>query len=401
MIQNVAVDAVPDSTSHNRTQYIYMASPPAPLPGRFREGDTTVKKVLLALSAVFLAIASASPAFAAYKSEYKLDIVPSLTTAWGQGSQYFADLVRERSGGKINIKVYPNAQLTTGKQINAFMLLRNGAIDFANQSTINYSPQIPELNLFALPFFFADEPDRYTALDAVTGGKSGKIVAAAIEKKGGKFLCFGENGFRELTNDKREIRSPNDLVGLNIRVVGSPLFIDIFKTLGTNPTTLAWADTMAAIQQKVIDGQENPILTFYHLGVTQHHKFVTNWHYVADPTMFVCNPGVWKSFNADDRELVLKAAQDAAKFQIALSRAGIDENDGGKNADYLNSIGKQAQSDNWNASLENAGVKVTNLTPAEMQAFAEATKDVIDNWRDRIGVELIAVAKQDMAAARK
>ena len=359
-----------------------------------------MKKILIALSAVFLAIPLSSPVFAAYKSEYKLDIVPDLTTAWGQGAQYFTDLVRERSNGKINIKVYPNAQLTTGKQINAFMLLRNGTIDFANQSTINYSPQIPELNLFALPFFFANEPDRYAALDAVTGGKSGEIVAAAIEKKGGKFLCYGENGFRELTNGKREIRSPKDLVGLNIRVVGSPLFIDIFKTLGTNPTTLAWADTMAAIQQNVIDGQENPILTFYPLGVITHHKFVTNWHYVADPTMFVCNPGVWKSFNAADQELILKAAQDAAKFQIALSRAGIDENDGGRNAEYLESIGKQAESDNWNAFLEKAGVKVANLTPAEMKAFAEATKDVIDNWRDRIGNELIKTAVEDMAAVR-
>lgn len=360
-----------------------------------------MKKVLIALAAVFLATALAVPAFAAYKSEYKLDIVPSLTTAWGQGAQYFTDLVRERSGEKINIKVYPNAQLTTGKQINAFMLLRNGAIDFANQSTINYSPQIPELNLFALPFFFAGEPDRYAALDAVTGGKSGAIVAAAIEKKGGKFLSFGENGFRELTNDKREIRSPKDIVGLNIRVVGSPLFIDIFKALGTSPTTLAWADTMAAIQQKVIDGQENPIVTFYPLGVLNHHKFVTNWHYVADPTLFVCNPGVWKSFNAADQELLLTAAQDAAKFQIALSRAGIDENDGGKNAEYLKSIGKRAESDNWNATLEKAGVRVTNLTPAEMNAFYEATKDVIDKWCDRIGVELIETAMEDMAAVRK
>ena len=82
--------------------------------------------VLLALLAVGITV----PAMAAYKSEYKLDIVPSITTAWGQGAQYFADLVRTRTDGRVNIKVYPNAQLTTGKQTNAFMMIRNGAIDF-------------------------------------------------------------------------------------------------------------------------------------------------------------------------------------------------------------------------------------------------------------------------------
>ena len=104
--------------------------------------------VLLALLAVGITV----PAMAAYKSEYKLDIVPSITTAWGQGAQYFADLVRTRTDGRVNIKVYPNAQLTTGKQTNAFMMIRNGAIDFACQSSINWSPQVVELNLFAMPF---------------------------------------------------------------------------------------------------------------------------------------------------------------------------------------------------------------------------------------------------------
>ena len=106
-----------------------------------------MKKLVALLVLVAAFCAFSVPAFAAYKAEYKLDIVPSLTTSWGMGAVYFTELVKERSGGKINIKVYPNAQLTTGQQTNAFMLLRNGTIDFACQSTINYSPQIVELNL--------------------------------------------------------------------------------------------------------------------------------------------------------------------------------------------------------------------------------------------------------------
>ncbi len=119
-----------------------------------------MKKIvaLLALAAVLCVLSV--PAFAAYKAEYKLDIVPSIGTSWGMGAQYFADLVRESSDGKINIKVYPGSQLTVGAQTNAFMLVRNGTIDFAVQSSINYSPQVIELNIFALPFFIANQPNK-------------------------------------------------------------------------------------------------------------------------------------------------------------------------------------------------------------------------------------------------
>ena len=360
-----------------------------------------MKKMLVAVMTVLMMGALVAPVSAAYKSEYKLDIVPSITTAWGMGAQYFAELVKERSGGKINIKVYPNSQLTTGKQTNAFMLLRNGTIDFAVQSTINYSPQIPELNIFALPFFFAAEPDRYKALDAITNGKSGKMLAKAIEDKGGVFICYGENGFRELTNGKKEIRSPQDMAGLKMRVVGSPLFIDTFKALGANPITMAWSDTMSAIQQGVIDGQENPIMTFFPLKITDYHKNITNWHYVADPTLFVVNPAVWKSFSAEDQAMITKAAKEAAAYQIALGRAGLDEKDGGKNAAYLKSIGKAPESADWEATLSQAGAKVVNLTEAEMKAFVDATKGIIDQWREKIGDDLIKTAQADMAAVRK
>ncbi|MDR1376169.1 MAG: DctP family TRAP transporter solute-binding subunit [Synergistaceae bacterium] len=359
-----------------------------------------MKKVMVLVLAAVCLSAFVSPALAAYKDEYKLDIVPSINTGWGMGAEYFTDLVRERSDGKINIKVYANSQLTTGRQTNAFMLLRNGTIDFACQSTINYSPQIAELNLFALPFFMSGQPDRYKALDAITNGKAGELIAKALEDKGGKFLCFGENGFREMTNSKKEIRVPEDLAGVKMRVVGSPLFLDTFKALGSNPVAMPWSDTVAALQQGTIDGQENPINTFYPLKVHEYNKYVTNWHYMGDPTMFVVNPGVWNSFSPEDQELILKAAKEAAAYQIALARVGIDENDGGKNLEYLKSIGKAPEITDWNAELQRVGMIVTNLTPEETQKFVELTKPVLDTWRKTIGEDLVKAAEDDMASVR-
>lgn len=357
-----------------------------------------MKKIIAVLVAVTVFCSVSAPAFAAYKDEYKLDIVPSLTTAWGMGASYFTDLVRERSGGKINIKVYPSSQLTTGKQTNAFLLLRNGAIDFAVQSSINYSPQVIELNLFALPFFVANQPDRYKALDAIKEGKSGKMVIEAVEAKGVKFLAFGENGFRELTNSRKAIRTPDDLQNMKIRVVGSPLFLDIFRALGANPVNMNWSDTMSAIQQGVVDGQENPISTFYPVQMHDYHKFMTDWHYVVDPTLYVVNPAVWKSFSADDQKLIQQAAADAGKYMIALARIGLDDGTAHK---YLESLGMVPEITDWYKQLKEVGMEVAILTPEETKAFADKTVPVLEQWREKIGAELVKTAEEDMAAVAK
>jgi TRAP-type C4-dicarboxylate transport system substrate-binding protein len=189
--------------------------------------------------------------------------------------------------------------------------------------------------------------------------------------------------------------------GMKFRVVGSPLFLDIFTALGSNPVAMAWADTMSAIQQGVIDGQENPINTFYPLRVTEYHKYVTNWHYMADPTLFVVNPDVWKSFNAEDQALLLKAAGEAGVYMKAIARYGIDENDKGENLKLLQALNKVPEVGDWNAKLTADGITVVNLTQTEIKAFVDATASVYAKWEKQIGADLIKAARADMAAAAK
>ena len=148
----------------------------------------TLGFVFVSLLSAGALLASAQWATAAYKTEYKLSVVPGATSGWGLTAARFAELVNERTNGRINIKVYPSSQLLAGKQTSEFLMLRNGAIDFALASPINWSPQIKELNLTALPFFMAVQPDRYKAIDAVTAGKSGAMLIAAVEQKGVKLL---------------------------------------------------------------------------------------------------------------------------------------------------------------------------------------------------------------------
>ena len=149
-----------------------------------------------------------------YKREFKTSIVVNQENPWGRAAERFADALRYRTQGRIQIKNYFNGQLFAGQQTTEFALLQEGGADFAINSTINWSLQVKELNLFSLPFMFPS----YNGLDAVQAGDPGRQIFSAIEQKGVVPIAWGENGFRELTNSKRSIRTPDDLHDLTIRV---------------------------------------------------------------------------------------------------------------------------------------------------------------------------------------
>ena len=232
------------------------------------------------------AVAALAPAHAqTYKPEYKLSIVVGTTFPWGQGAEIWSNLVRERTQGRINIKVYPGTSLVQGDQTREFTAIRQGVIDMAVGSTINWSPQVKQLNLFSLPFLMPD----YAAIDALVQGEVGKEMFKLIEKAGGA-AGLGENGYRQLSNSKREIKRPEDMKGMKLRVVGSPLYIDTFTALGANPTQMSWADAQPALASGAVDGQENPLSIYTGSKLyTVGQKYLTLWNYVADPLIFVVN----------------------------------------------------------------------------------------------------------------
>ena len=216
-------------------------------------------RIVKSIAVLAAAVAIATPALAAdYKPEYKVSTVLPAPFPWGIAAEKWVELVKERTQGRINLKIYTNTQLVQGDQTKEFTALRQGIIDMALGSTINWSPQVKELNLFSLPFLMPDSK----ALDALTQGAVAKKLFAAIREKGAEPIGWAENGFRQVTNSKHEIRMPDDLKGLKIRVVGSPLYNDIFTALGANPTQMSWADAKPALTTKAVDGQENPITVF-------------------------------------------------------------------------------------------------------------------------------------------
>jgi tripartite ATP-independent transporter DctP family solute receptor len=333
---------------------------------------TITKNLKLVLAIGTLAFAAVSNA-QGYKEEYKMSLVVGTAFPWGKGGEIWANLVKERTEGRINIKLYPGVSLVQGDQTREFSALRQGVIDMAVGSTINWSPQVKELNLFSLPFLTTT----YAGTDAMTKGEVGKKIFEAIDRQGAVPLAWGDNGFRQLSNSKRVVSEPSDLKGLKIRVVGSPLFIDTFTALGANPTQMSWADAQPALASGAVDGQENPLPIF--LGAKMQNlsqKYLTLWNYMNDPLVFVVNKDVWKSWTPEDQKIVRQAAIDAGQQETILSRKPLEQ------------------------TIAALGVEITSLTPAQTAAFAQATKGVYEKWTKQIGPDLVKMAEKAVASTQ-
>jgi len=337
-----------------------------------------LRRTFIATAVAATLLAAAGAQAQTYRAEYRLSTTLGTAFPWGQAGERWIELVREKTQGRIHIKLYSGNSLVGGEQTREFTAIRQGVIDLAIGSTINWSPQIKELNLFSLPFLMPD----YKAIDALTQGEVGKDLFAVLEKKGDVIpLAWGENGFREMSNSKRAIASPADMKGMKFRVVGSPLYNETFSALGANPTQMSWADAQPALASGAVDGQENPLSVFVAAKlVTVGQKHLTLWHYVADPLIFVVNKQVWASWTPADREAVRQAALQAGRENVDRARKGIAGND--------NTVLKQ---------IEASGVTVTHPTAEQRAAFVQATRPVYDKWSKTIGVDLVKKAETAIA----
>ncbi|QTP60205.1 DctP family TRAP transporter solute-binding subunit [Billgrantia antri] len=325
------------------------------------------------ISRIAAAVAGAAvltAALSAQARELSVSTVLSDAFPWGQAAEKWAELVEERTGGELTLRVYPNSQLVAGDQTREFSAMRSGLIDMAVGSTINWSPQVPELNLFSLPFFMPDE----AAVDAVTSGASGEMLFEAIESRGVIPLAWGENGFRQLSNSRGPIDEPADLDGLKIRVVGSPLFQDTFTALGADPTQMSWADAKPALTTGAVDGQENPLSVFDVARIDQvGQQYLTLWNYMNDPLVFAVNQQVWETLSEEERTILRETAVEAGEWEIAMTREQESER---------------------LAAIQERGVEVTELTEEQHQAFVNATQSVHEKWTPRIGEELVDAARE-------
>lgn len=312
------------------------------------------------------------------RSEYKLSVVGNRPIPLSEGAFQWAELVTQRTNGRVNVKVYPGSQLVGGDQTRELVAMRQGVIDFTVSSTINLSPQIKELTLYSMPFLMPD----HKAFDALINGEVGQDLFKVMATRDVTPLAWGENGFRELSNSKRPVRKPEDLKGMKIRFAAGAIFSDIFTALGANPVQMSFADLQPALSTGAVDGQENPINLFLAFKMdTLAQKYLTIWNYCADAGVFHVAKPVWETFSKSDQEIIAESAREAAKRQIAASRKGIGVDGDASSLD----------------EVKRRGVEIAALTLDEKRAFAKATRPVFDKWAQTIGPDLVKKAEAVIA----
>jgi TRAP-type transport system periplasmic protein len=313
-----------------------------------------------------------------YKAEYRMSTVVPPSFAWGRGGEIFANLVRERTSGRINIKQYPGASLVQGDQTREFSAMRQGIIDVLCGAPINWSGTVRQLGVFTLPFITPD----HKALDAVLGSPAVmNDYFELVRKAGAEPLAVGETGFRQISNSKHPIIKPDDMKGIKIRVVGSPMYGEIMNSMGANPTFMSWADAQPALASGAVDAQENPLEVFLAAKIQSlGQKFVTKWNYSNDILLYAIANPVWQSWNAQDQKIVREAALDAAKQQIAMVRKLFAED-----VEKVRAL----------------GVNVHVPTGPEMKEWQIATRRTYARWKVQVEPNLIGKIEQVVEQTRK
>jgi TRAP-type transport system periplasmic protein len=280
-----------------------------------------------------------------------------------QGMEKFAEIVAAKSGGKIKVNVFPGGQL--GSDQANVSALQGGTLEMASMNSGIFASQVKDFAVFDLPFMFANGKEA----DAVVDGPFGKKLHAKLEEKGLVGLGYYELGFRNITNSKRAITKVEDVAGLKLRVIPNPINVDWVKALDANPTPLPFPELYAALEQKAVDGQENPVATIWGAKLHEVQKFMTLTNHQYNPQSVVIS-----------KKIVGDAVAESSKFQRTQAR---------------NSVATTLD------NLKKAGMTVTELPAAEQVKLVEKMKPVITKHAGSVGEATVSDLLAELAKARK
>lgn len=290
------------------------------------------------------------------------------------GMEKMAELVGQKSGGKFKVNLFPGGTLG-GDQQNV-SALQGGTIEMVVLNAGILAAQAKEFGVFDFPFMFSDAKEA----DAVVDGPFGRSMLARLDAKNMHGLAFWDLGFRMITNSKRPITKVEDIAGLKLRVIPNTINVDWVSALGANATPMAFPEVYAALDQRAIDGQENPLTVinankFYEV---QKHLALTNHQY--NPQVVIVSNKLWNSLSADEKKVLADAATEAAVYQRKVSREQA--------AAALESLKKN-------------GMQVTELSAPELAKLRDKLKPVIDKHTASIGAETVQALQAEIAKSRK
>lgn len=275
------------------------------------------------------------------------------------GAEDFKKRVEEKSGGELQVTIFPQGQLGGERDLGEG--IRMGTVEMGSASPGNMSGFVPELELFGIPFIFKTDAQVYAVLD----GDVGRQLDEAMEKKGFVNLAWWEVGFRNMTNNVRSVVKPEDMKGLKIRVQESKIKIELLRRLGAIPTPIPFGELYTALQQKVTDGQENPIATIHSILFYEVQKHITMTRHTYEPALVICNPRWFNGLSEKHQALLREAAKETATWQ----RARLAELEELRLKEILA-----------------AGCEV--VEQPDLEAFAKATEGMYDIVKDQVPLEL-------------
>ena len=290
------------------------------------------------------------------------------------GMEKFAEIVKAKSGGKIKVNLFPGGVL--GSDQANVSALQGGTLEMVVLNTGILASQVKDLSIFDFPFLFANTKEA----DAIVDGVVGKKMHAKLEEKGIVGLSYWELGFRNITNSKRPLNKVEDIAGLKLRVIPNPINVDWVKALDANPTPLPFTEVYAAMEQKAIDGHENPVTVinankFYEV---QKYLAITNHQY--NPQSVIISKKFWDTLNAAEKKLIDDASDEATKYQRVQNRAVMT------------------------TALENVkknGMVVTEFSAAEVAKFREKMKPVVAKYSANVGEATVNDMMAELAKLRK
>ena len=291
----------------------------------------------------------------------------------GLGAKKFADLVAAKSGGKMSVKLFGGG--TLGGDLQTVSALQGGTVEVTVLNAGLLSGIVRDFEVVDFPFLFASGAEA----DKVMDGAFGKKLLDKLEAKGIVGLGYWDLGFRNVTNSKRPITRVEDLAGLKLRVVQSPVYLDVFRELGANAVPLPFPELYTALEQKAVDGQENPATVIASAKLFEVQKYLSLTRHIYNPQALIVSKKFWDPLSAAEKKVLADAAQEAGAFQRQTSRE--------REASAIE-------------TLKKGGMQVNELAPAEIARLRDKVKPVVDKHSASVGAALVAELNAEINKAR-
>lgn len=277
-------------------------------------------------------------------------------------ANYFAELVEEESGGNIKISVFPNDQLAGGNATKGIEMVTVGAYDLAAYASSTMSVLDEQLLVGTIPWIF----DNYEQARSVIDSTGGKYYEKILANRGLTYMGSAHNGFRQISNSTRAVKSPEDVKGLKIRVPGGEVYMKFFKSFGADPVAMSWSEAFTAIQQGTIDGQENGFSVTNSAKVYEIQDYMTVWNYTYENYLFVANSKVFENFSPETQKMLKEKCLEACEWGRNL----VEE-----------------EEEELKEKFTGLGVEVTELSSEELVPFKETVSELREYLFDKYGDE--------------